>query len=503
MTYDIKNILSDLYQIDPSLREHEAKLQPLISELLEARSDLAINPAFRDRLRMILMNKIRDQKVAKPSFSRLFAAGLAGRSMYTMAGALVLILVVAVSVTILNRGGTPASPAGSQIAFEQDITKTKNEAFGPLAVAPVGGRGGGQEASGQKSLDTVATAPSGTGGYGGGGGMTKPSSLIYPVPQPSYVFNYVGDPISLTEKTVEVLRRAKGVGSMPAFDSLLGAFDVSGISLNSFGASKIQNLVLAGGGDNGYTITIDFFEGFIGISKTVFDWGPRCMAPEKCLDNQPSPTINQKPDDAKLINAANKFLKEHGIDTSAYGTPIIQDDWGIAYGQTPPEQRAMFYIPDAITVLYPLILNGQTVYEQGGMFPMGLQVQVSVRNLTVTGVWNMTLQRYESSQYEAETDSAKIIAAAERGGWGGYVIMATEAERLTTSVSLGTPSRGYLRMWNYNDGSNDELYVPALAFPVLKAPVRAYLPKYVVVPLAKDLMTQQYPDIMLMKGVAE
>lgn len=497
MTHDIKNILSDLYQIDPSLREHEVKLQPLISELLEARSDLAINPAFRNRLRMILMNKIRDQKVAKPSLGRFFAAGLAGRSMYTMAGALVLILVVAVSVTILNRGGT-------QFAFEQDIVKSGNNAFGPLTLVSEGGRGGGQETSGQKSLDTVATAPSGTGGYGGGGGMTKPSSLIYPVPQPSYAFNYAGDPISLTDKSVEVLRRVKGVGSMPAFDSFLGAFDVSGINLNSFGASKIQNLVLAGGGDDGYTITIDFFEGFIGISKTVFDWGPRCMAPEKCLDNQPSPTINQMPADEKLINAANKFLKEHGIETSAYGTPIIQDDWGVAYEQTSPEQRAMFYIPDAITVLYPLVLNGQTVYEQGGMFPMGLQVQVSVRNLIVTGVWNMTLQRYESSQYEAETDSAKIISAAERGGWGGYVIMAEDGHTSQRSqVALGTPSRGYLRMWNYNDGSNDELYVPALAFPVLKAPAGSYLPRYIVIPLAKDLMTQQYPDIMPMKGVAE
>lgn len=495
MTYDIKNILSDLYQIDPSLREHEAKLQPLISELLEARSDLAMNPAFRDRLRMILMSKIRDQKVAKPSFGRFFAAGLAGRSMYAMAGALVLVLVVAVSATLVNRSGT-------QVAFEQNITKSRNEAFGPLAIAPTGGRGGVETAT-QKSSD--ATAPSiGYGSGIGGGDMAKPSSLIYPVPQSSYTFVYKGDSIELTEKTVEVLRRVKGAGSMPAFDSLLGAFDVSGINLNSFGVSKIQNLVLAGGGDNGYTITIDFFEGFIGISKTVFDWGPRCMAPEKCLDNQPSPTISQKPDDVKLINAANKFLKEHGIGTSAYGAPIIQDDWGVAYEQTPPEQRAMFYIPDAITVLYPLILNGQTVYEQGGMFPMGLQVQVSVRNLTVTGVWNMTLQGYESSQYEAETDSAKIIAAAERGGWGGYVIMA-EDRRVSqkSQVALGTPSRGYLRMWNYNDGSNNELYVPALAFPVLKAPAGSYLPRYVVIPLAKDLITQQYLDIVPMKDAAE
>lgn len=501
MTPNITQILDDLYEVDPSLREHEARLRPLILELIEVRSDLAINPAFRSRLRAMLMEKISHQHVAKPSFGFFFA----GRSMYTMASVLVLILVVAASVMIINRGG-------DQVAFEQDITKTKDEAFGPLTVAPAGGRGGdgGVETSGQKSLNTAASAPSvGVGGgYGGGSDTTKRSSLIYPVPQPAYTFKYTGDPISLTDKTVEVLRRVKGASLAPAFNSVIKQLNVSGINLSSFGASKIQNLVLAGSEPDGYTITIDFFEGFIGISKTTPFPGPRCMAPEKCLYNQP-PAINQKPDDTKLINAANKFLEGHGINTSAYGEPIIQDDQRVIYKQTMEGQRDIsyspdYYIPDAVTVLYPLILNGQTVYEQGGMFPMSLQVQVSVYDLTITSVWNMTIQQYESSKYEAETDSAKIIAAAENWGWGGYVIMAESVRPVqVTQASLGTPSRGYLRMWNYNNGANDELYVPALVFPVMKAPIGSYLPKYIVVPLAKDLITQQYPEILPMKGVAE
>ncbi len=51
----------------------------------------------------------------------------------------------------------------------------------------------------------------------------------------------------------------------------------------------------------------------------------------------------------------------------------------------------------------------------------------------------------------------------------------------------------------YSGGLNEELYVPALVFPVLDAPKDLYVPANVVVPLVKEVLDNYQPPMYLMK----
>ena len=53
----LKTILTDLYKIDPSLKEHEEALMKIVKQVLESRPDTKFNKAFARTLRKKLLSK--------------------------------------------------------------------------------------------------------------------------------------------------------------------------------------------------------------------------------------------------------------------------------------------------------------------------------------------------------------------------------------------------------------------------------------------------------------
>lgn len=200
-------------------------------------------------------------------------------------------------------------------------------------------------------------------------------------------------------------------------------------------------------------------------------------------------TIGDMPADDQLIATAKNFLSQHGINLNNYSDPTVDNTWRVQYAAATPDAQ---YVPDNITVLFPLTINSTDVYEQGGN-QNGLFVNIDVRRMTVTSVSPVQNNQYQSSSYTAETDASAIIKIAEQGGTqnGGIYYMGGTSDQKTQEIDLGTPKRVYAVIWQYADNTSKQLYVPALAFPVVNPPKDApYFTKYIIVPLAKDLLNQ-------------
>ncbi len=139
-------------------------------------------------------------------------------------------------------------------------------------------------------------------------------------------------------------------------------------------------------------------------------------------------------------------------------------------------------------------MNGEAVRDSSGSL-YGLRVDVHAREKQVFGVWNLTTQQYDASPYATEQDASRIIKVAERGGFYGWWGQETAPD--AQEVSLGTPTPVLMQFFRYNAGVNEELYVPALLFPVLDAPKDSYIQSHIIVPIIKEILDAQDQNIVM------
>jgi inhibitor of cysteine peptidase len=106
---NIKNILNELYVIDPTLREHEAKLIPAIEEIVYARPDVVIDASFAQQLKNDLLspNKQDIVEFVPPGLPAWFGK---------FAGVAIMLAIAIVGISLLRDG---------QIADVIDDGKTK------------------------------------------------------------------------------------------------------------------------------------------------------------------------------------------------------------------------------------------------------------------------------------------------------------------------------------------------------------------------------------------
>ncbi|MGE5297953.1 MAG: hypothetical protein ACM3KM_02220, partial [Acidobacteriaceae bacterium] len=253
------------------------------------------------------------------------------------------------------------------------------------------------------------------------------------------------------------------------------------VNLGSFGNLRLQSMNLAEPGDDGYNIYVNADESSVSINgawpKLMYD----CSANIACPGSQPV-KIENIPSDEEVISIANSFLSDHGISKDLYGEPVVQNDWRIMYDRNP----AGAYVPETITVVYPLQIQDQTLYDEGGN-KSGLNVSINVRNKKVISVYDLAVPNFQSSQYDAETDSAKLLKIAEKGGMYGYV--QPNAKKFV-DIELGTPKIELVRMWNYKNNQSEELLIPSLIFPITKLPDSDpyFYRNSVTVPLIKEIL---------------
>ncbi len=475
-------LLDELYRIDPALKDHETALIPLIEKLLAHKPDIHPDEKF--------VQELRAQLAAHAEALSRRSATTEGRGLtlqrfsLALAGLLVGVIVAAPSTYIVlnQKKGIPLQ-MGSPLFQYSILREAAKNAFGDLQsinLVPGGeGRGGG----GGAEVSTPSVLDSGISG-----------KMIAPAPQE---FQYVYDgPLPDLSPTVDVLRREKSIGK-PAASAFLGKFNAGMANLGSFPGATVDSVMFSQDVDFGYTISLMFSEGQIGISQNYARWPhPEAQCRDEACYRNYRMTIGDIPSDDELIRIAGDFIQAHSIDVSRYGAPEVDRSWKQNYDETP--DKSVAYVPEAIRVLYPLLIEGKAVYDMGGM-KSGISVNVHAKQKRVNDVWGIQNQTYVSSAYDGVTHPEEIKAYLNNiGRESGFLPTVTPARDgaqapAVTTVTLGAPTVGYTLYYLQDGVQSKELLVPALIFPVLQVPegdvpVGIYQRNTVIVPLAKELL---------------
>lgn len=476
-TPDITRFLEELYALEPSLQAQEAELRPLLADLLAARPDAEPDPAFVAHLRTMLRDRAaapaRSAHLPFFSFSP-FSTALAG----TALGVLVTAPITWAVLQPQDAMPTDTTEDTSLSAlFHYSVNDAGEEAFGALQPHP-------------------ATASFGRGG--GGGGEPAPSAagtaamdarmMIDPGPGEitQYRYLYDGALPALTDETVDVLKRQPGISGADARD-ILGQFRLGAADMTSFEGLRVDSLQFYQDREYGYAVHANLREGSLSISSYWPRWpNPAAECRDDACYERLRLSIDDVPADEELLAIAEAFVARHGIDVTRYGSPTVDNGWRTQYERT--ANKSEFYIPDTQRVIYPLLIDDQQVYEQGGE-PSGISVSINVRARRVSDVWGIQNQSYLRSAYAAVTDEAVI-----RDFLTGYdqtpaAFLPRDIDVKTVDVRLGAPTRGLMRMYAPDGTLPQELYVPALVFPVEQpAGEEFFWRTHVTVPLAADLL---------------
>ncbi|MFA5129111.1 MAG: hypothetical protein WC445_04110 [Patescibacteria group bacterium] len=498
----IKEIMDELFAIDPSLKKYQKELEAATAKMIANKPDDRFDENFRQELKMKLLARAEElEKGEKVKFS--FWRSLKfwrGFSLAAVVAALALIVVIPAiqngQFSLFNfKSGSPLS----LISGTMNIEEAGERAFGDLASSSqaLTNLELGDSSDAYYSAPTPAAAPktqsstsreeilarevSGLGGGSGTNAAAPDVKMLPPEYATKYNYVYIGEDFSFTEESVAVLKRLKSYGSENLSSVLnnlsFGLFDASKLR-----NVKVQSMSIAEDRDGGYVVDFNPYEGTISFYE---NW--QKIMPVN-YETQPRLRESDVPTDEKLIETANDFLSRFGIDRGNYGTPIVGQSWKLGYANVRDED---IWIPDTMTVQYPLLLGGKEAWEQGGYDRAGFSVNVNIRTMKVTGLYGLTTQNYQSSNYAAETDKNRLLKFALQGDlWPQPTYPEENFKVKEVEIKLGTPSVQYMRYWKYEGNQSSELFLPALVFPVIdKSQADEYFTKkVVVVPLVREIL---------------
>jgi len=481
MNQRIEKIIDELVSLEPSFAAHRQELGQILLKLDALKPNIAVDPEFVRKLRIQLLEHAENKNFAS-TWSKL-KNNFMKKTLFVGGSVAVLLLAVLVGLSIY---GNYKNKSKGLLSFGTDvlITRTGEKAFGSLAtLTAASGQGGGTSMAPTANSKSMLAY-----GMGGGGDMAIPYEPL------SYKYVYKGDSLNLSSDKLEVLKRQ--MPDLSSIASSVNSFGLGLVNLDSFGNSKVQSVTI--GQDKGYNIYMDLVNGMVSING-YFDPMPLATSSNvstpsaiMCIKEGPPcgpPPISESdiPDDGTLISIANQFLSDHGITTTAYAAPEVQNQFRVQNKMLLQKNPiAQVYWPQYIEVVYPLQVDNGEVYDEGGN-KTGLMVSIDISSKKVTSVSNLSTLNYQASSYDAETDDSRIVSVAEKGGLYGYV---GDSNAKTVEIDLGTPTQQYVQMWDYSDNTSQQILVPSLIFPVQNPPAEGYYQQFVIVPLIKDILNR-------------
>lgn len=444
----LQSLLDELYQLDPSLRQHEPRLRVVLEKLLLAQPHFSPSPDTLYQLKQKLMTEPR------PAMNR--------RAPLFAIPAIAIVAVVIYVATQQSPQQTNTPPARSSAI---SIDTTKENAFGDFLT--------GQRQS------TTTTTSSDKESSGAGDSATSSSLIARPADFVSYTYSITGE---YSLPTLAVLKRQKGLsgGSSLSASSLFSTSSFSGLRLDSVTASQTT--------DDGYSVSIDYRDGLVSIYRQSSLSSKDLIAETRPSGTSTSESSMTTVSDETALSVAKKFLSDHKISVDGYDQPFVVKP--IATNEMLKTMQGM-----EAQVIFPWNINGQPVYDDNGQ-RFGLTVGVA-GDEKVQSVYNLMPLSFQASTYATVTDRAKIADYTKRGGWM-YSSVPTGGK--VETISLSAPTSGYLfSRYTLEQGTGDFL-VPAIIFPLTpEQQLKTY--RYgVVVPLLADLLNPAVstpsPDVL-------
>ncbi len=485
MKSSIKQFLADLYEIDPTLKTHQAELVPMLEKLLAQDPAMAPDAAFVARLRRQLNEKAAvSEALPAGSFWSKFA--------YAFGGAVTAAVIIPVAIIATNQKPmNPGSPlfSNSVEAVSKNAFGSLNSIGGTVALESESARsfrpqsGGG----GPPSIDAATTANMAYGDVD--------PKMIAPWPMVTYRYVYSGSIAGLTP-SVDVYKRVTKPMNIPM--SSIGGLNFGGLNLGSFAGMNVDSLSFTQRTPFGYQIYVNLRDSSVSVDANWEQWPQSKCQTESCWQAE-RVKIGDVPSDDVVIGIAEAFAKDHGIDLSEFGEPVVDNNWRRDYERTADKDLA--WVPDTQRVVFPQLIDGEVVHDQGGM-PTGLSISVHVKHRKVMNVYGIADRSYQKSEYAGVTDEAlirKFIQNVDNYGYDPAVMMraegGTQPDIKKMTVTLGEPTIGYSVYYRYTTGVNEELLIPSLIFPVDSVQGETkdswYYRQTVVVPLAQEMLDEQ------------
>ncbi len=499
----ISKIMEEL-GLDPN----DTAAKAIIEQLITAQPNVEMNEQFISDLRTKLADRA-GSLASKPKQSINIISIFMKR---TIVSAVVLLVVIAGGAWLLQKGVNPDSrnqdSLNELLSSKYAVTDVAANSFGELTTENLSsdrgsGIGGGNEVktpettTSEAPADQKMIAPT-------GGDPSQIDYVPYPAPE-TYTFAYKGEPLENLAARESVYKRTKPRQPASLVERIVDTLSLGLVDLGKFRDAQVESFSLVEDREMGYSVNVLLTMGTVSIYQNWYTWPqPYANCRDEACWQQSRVTIDQIPSDEEAISIANAFLDEYGVSRAGYGRPVIQfDQWRLEYERA--IDKSMIYLPEQVQVTYPLVLDGKTVYDEGGNY-YGLNVTVDARSRKVASAYEIGTRQFEKSSYDAETDSKRIIGVAERGGFRNYLYDDPNAKKVT--LELGTPTRQMINMWYNTDPSKpgDPIYVPALVFPITNFDQSHYWRKNVIVPLVKEILDSdnQYPiTIMGGGGAAE
>ncbi len=450
MKHDVSDILKDLYDLEPGFRMHEKQLKTVIGDLIDHKPKAHLDEQFVARLRKDLvhgkskisilspylsstLSSITSTSKSATKYAKKYTGVVFGSQLYTsIASALLAIILVAPLTYFIARQGTESPTDGivkdttTGLSLKQQISSKGTNAFGTLAyIAPAA-----QDTAASASIRSSAPQAF----------AVQSNAKVSAPTKTNAEYTYTGDSLTLTSKQGKVFKRLQGGDAANQLSDFLKNAHFNLVNPKSFSKLSVENIQLAEGTSSGYSLGINLKQGIITITANTSGTATNTKTKTPVLD------------DVALITITDGFIKNHDIDVSTYGKPVVES-------------------AESHTVLYPLVLDGKQVFDESGAL-YGMHVHVDPHAKTVSMIDNLTSQVYESSLYDLETDSAKVLAVAT----------SSNGKKSKNTVNLTTPEHVLML---YTSGGT-ELYVPALLFPV--SVKKGEAPKHVIIPLVKDAL---------------
>lgn len=448
MDKQIKQILKDVYSINKGLKMHEEALVKIIQELLRSKPENKIDENFVRELRVKVVERSRLLKEAQPHtnmFNTLFNKKFA----YAFAGTALVICAIVVFMGLPQEG-------------DKFVVKDVGEnAFGDISFS-------------QQILGEGETY----NGKGGGGLPVGEGEISQPISMPApdmtnYNYIYMGEDLEIIGGQVAVYQRIQGDSLSQAFANVLGKINLSLVDFDKFRNTKVNTIEILEDREFGYQIQVNPRQNIISIYANWEKW------PREGFE-----VPSEMPNDEAIIAITNKFLADYGISMDMYGEGEVMK---VATFGVVPE-----YVPEYISVIYPLKINDQIVYDRSGQ-KYGINVGVNLKYNKAISVSGINANVFESSQYAAEADRDKIIAFAEDGGLSKNYVHPNATK--TVTVELGTPELALVGIWQVSPKDKTdakEIFVPSFIFPITEMPDWPYIYRTsVVVPLVGEILDQQ------------
>lgn len=493
MEKDIEKILQELYEVDSSLKEKEKELRKIIHTMLNLKPNVKIDETFKSTLRENISKKIVSEKLKNYSSQKQniwhFFAYIFGTAWILAFWFFLLNENLNIGKNDIWNPNTPIT-TNNILSFESEITKISGW-FGDLKniwenTAPaLRGVWGWATPSSAKMLQTesvsrdiwtedmqIATETP----LGDEMTVGKTMDLVDPnwVPE-IYRYSFSGELNVTLSEMMPVYKKSNQNNLGKDFWKKFANFRFNGLDISRFSDLSAGNISFNQDKEYGYSINIDFSNGYLNIYKNWDTW------PQK--NYQEKKTTSLLAED-EVLNIANSFMKEYGIDISQYGHAKIETNYNTLLKTSDVSRIMPDFIPDTTYILYPLIVDGKEIMEES-WDTAGIKVEIDTEEKRVSSVVWLSIQNYVQSDYIVENNTENILKVANV--WGRFWFYTPETDRVKyKDIELKNPTLKYINIYEYKNNIQEQYLIPAVVFEVEKEGLENYYWNTISVPLVKD-----------------